>query len=181
MKKDLGSLLALYPMPATIVGAMVDGRPNWMQVAHVGVIGHDRIMISCMSSHHTNKGIRETGVVSVSLCDCAMLSELDRAGGASGAKVDKSGLLAWSAAGNGAPVPEKAPLTLACHVVDTYEAKGFDNFVLAIDATLVEEDRLDDAGKPDFGKIAPVLFEFPTYSYYATGERLGACLSFRDE
>lgn len=135
MKKDLGSLLALYPMPATIVGAMVDGRPNWMQVAHVGVIGHDRIIISCMSSHHTNRGIRETGVVSVSLCDRAMLPELDRAGGASGAKVDRSGLLAWSAAGNGAPVPEKAP----------------------------------------------VLFEFPTYSYYATGERLGACLSFRDE
>lgn len=26
MKKNLGSLLAPYPMPATIVGAMVDGE-----------------------------------------------------------------------------------------------------------------------------------------------------------
>lgn len=179
MKKDLGSLLALYPTPACLVGAMVDGKPNWMQVAHVGIIGHDRIMISCMSNHHTNKGIRETGVVSVSLCDRAMLTELDRAGGASGAKVDKSELLAWSPADNGAPVPEKAPLTLACHVVDTYETEKFDNFVLAIDATLVEEDKLDEAGKPDYGKISPVLFEFPTYSYYATGEKIGKCLSFK--
>ena len=179
MKKNLGSMLALYPTPATLVGAMVDGKPNWMQVAHVGIIGHDRIMISCMSNHYTNKGIRETGVVSVSLCDRAMLPELDRAGAGSGAKTDKSELLAWTPAENGAPVPEKAPLTLVCHVVDTYETENFDNFVLAIDATLVEEDKLDDAGKPDYGKISPVLFEFPTYSYYATGEKIGKCLSFK--
>lgn len=179
MKKDLGSMLALYPTPATIVGAMVDGKPNWMQVAHVGIIGHDRILISCASNHYTNRGIRETGVVSVSLCDQAMLPELDRAGGASGAKEDKSELLAWVPAENGAPVPEKAPLTLACHVVDTYETKGFESFILAIDATLVEEDKLDDAGKPDYAKISPVLFEFPTYSYYATGEKIGRCLSFK--
>lgn len=179
MKKDLGSLLALYPTPACLVGAMVDGKPNWMQVAHVGIIGHDRVTISCASAHHTNRGIRETGVVSVSLCDRALLPELDRAGGASGAKVDKSGLLAWSPAANGAPVPDKAPLTLACHVVDTYETRGFETFVLAIDATLVEEDKLDEAGKPDYGKIGPVLFEFPTYSYYATGEKIGTCLSFK--
>lgn len=178
MKKNLGSLLALYPMPATIVGAMVDGKPNWMQVAHVGIIGHDRLMISCMKSHYTNEGIRETGVVSVSLVDQSLIVELDRAGAASGKKVDKSDLLAWEPAENGAPVPEKAPLTLACHVVDNYETSQFDNFILAIDATLVEEEKLDDAGKPDYAKIRPVLFEFPTYSYYVTGEKLGKCLSF---
>lgn len=63
--------------------------------------------------------------------------------------------------------------------MDVYETDKFDNFVLAIDATLVEEDKLDDAGKPDYGKISPVLFEFPTYCYYATGEKIGRCLSFK--
>lgn len=76
-------------------------------------------------------------------------------------------------------MPDKAPLTLACHVVDTYETENFDNFVLAIDATLVEETKLDENSKPDYGKISPVLFEFPTYCYYATGEKLGRCLSFK--
>lgn len=179
MKKNLGSMLALYPTPATLVGAMVDGKPNWMQVAHVGIIGHDRIMISCMSNHYTNKGIRESGICSVSLCDQAMLKELDKAGGVSGSKEDKSNLLSWFEAENGAPVPEKAPLTLTCHVTDIYKTDKFDNFVLAIDATLVEEDKLDDMGKPDYGKISPVLFEFPTYSYYATGQKIGKCLSFK--
>lgn len=32
-------------------------------------------------------------------------------------------------------------------------------------------------GKPDYEKIAPVLFEFPTYSYLATGKKLGTCLA----
>ena len=37
MKKSLGSALALRPMPATVVGAVADGRPSWLQAAHVGV------------------------------------------------------------------------------------------------------------------------------------------------
>lgn len=178
MKKNLGSMLALYPMPATVVGAMVDGKPNWLQVAHVGVIGHDRLLVSSMKSHYTNSGIRETGVLSVSLANEAMLEKLDIAGSKSGAKEDKSELFKWASASNGAPVPNEAPLTLACTVVDIYETEGFDNFILSIDETLVDEDCLTEKGKPDYGKIAPVLFEFPTYSYWALGEKLGACLSF---
>lgn len=178
MKKDLGSMLALYPMPTTIVGAMVDGKPNWLQVAHVGIIGHDRILVSSMKAHYTNKGIRETGVLSISLADESLLEKLDMAGSKSGAKVDKSNLFAWNAAENGAPIPEEAPLTLACTVVDNYETEQFDNFIVKIDATLVEESKLNEDGKPDYEKIAPVLFEFPTYSYFATGKKLGDCLSF---
>lgn len=177
MKKDLGSMLALYPTPACVVGAMVDGKPNWLQVAHIGIIGHDRILVSSMKNHYTNAGIRETGVLSVSLADQAMIPKLDLVGSVSGAKGDKSDVFAWTAAANGAPVPNEAPLTLACRVVDDYETDGFDSFICAIDATLVEEGKLDERGKPDYEKISPVLFEFPTYSYLATGKKLGRCLS----
>lgn len=177
MKKDLGSMLALYPTPACIVGAMVDGKPNWLQVAHVGIIGHDRILVSSMKNHYTNTGIRETGALSVSLADAGMIPQLDLIGSMSGAKGDKSEIFAWSAAENGAPVPDEAPLTLVCTVQDNYETDTFDNFICSIDATLVEEDKLDGSGKPDYEKISPVLFEFPTYSYLATGKKLGKCLA----
>lgn len=177
MKKNLGSMLALYPTPACLVGAMVDGKPNWLQVAHIGIIGHDRILVSSMKNHYTNKGIRETGVLSVCLADEAMIPQLDLVGSTSGARSDKSEAFSWSAADNGAPVPDEAPLTLACSVVDNYETDDFDNFICAIDATLVEQDKLDDVGKPDYEKIAPVLFEFPTYSYLACGKKLGKCLA----
>lgn len=89
MKKNLGSMLALYPTPACVVGAMVDGKPNWLQVAHIGIIGHDRILISSAKGHYTNEGIRATGALTVSLADEAMIPALDVIGSRSGAKDDK--------------------------------------------------------------------------------------------
>ena len=36
MKKNIGNALALYPTPLVVVGAMVDGKPNWLLVAYEG-------------------------------------------------------------------------------------------------------------------------------------------------
>ena len=46
MKKNIGKNLSLYPTPLVVVGAMVDGKPNWTLVAHLGIIGHDHVMVS---------------------------------------------------------------------------------------------------------------------------------------
>lgn len=178
MKRNLGSLLALYPMPVTIVGTMIEEKVNWMQVAHVGIIGHDRIMISCMKNHYTNKGIKESGIVSVNLVNEAMLPKVDYVGSVTGAKEDKSNVFAWYADENKAPIIEEAPLAMACEVVDNYETETFDNFILKINATYVEEDKIREDGKPDYDKLNLVLFEFPTYSYIKSGEVIGKCLSF---
>ena len=35
-KKNIGSLLALYPKPMTVVGAEVEGKVNWLVVGHTG-------------------------------------------------------------------------------------------------------------------------------------------------
>lgn len=59
MKKNLGSVLGLYPTPVTVVGAMAGEKPNWLLVAHVGIIGHDKIMISLAKAHYTNQFIKE--------------------------------------------------------------------------------------------------------------------------
>ena len=46
MKKNVGPLLALYPMPVAVLGAMNGKKPTWTLVAHMGIIGHDRILVS---------------------------------------------------------------------------------------------------------------------------------------
>ena len=46
MKKNIGNSLALYPTPLVVVGTMVGGKPNWVLVGHIGIIGHDRVMVS---------------------------------------------------------------------------------------------------------------------------------------
>ncbi len=59
MKKDLGSLLALYPTPVTVIGAMNNGKPTYTLVAHVGIIGHDHVLVSLASPHFINHVISD--------------------------------------------------------------------------------------------------------------------------
>lgn len=66
-KKNIGSLLALYPKPMTVVGAEVEGKVNWLVVGHTGIIGHDRILVSMSKSHYTNQGIRKSKKLSINL------------------------------------------------------------------------------------------------------------------
>ena len=51
MKKNIGNVLALYPTPLVVVGTMVDEKPNWTLVGHLGIIGHDLVMVSMASNH----------------------------------------------------------------------------------------------------------------------------------
>ena len=51
MKKTIGKSLALYPTPLVVVGAMIDKKPNYLLVGHLGIMGHDHVMISLASNH----------------------------------------------------------------------------------------------------------------------------------
>lgn len=181
MKKNIGSVLSLYPVPVAVIGAMVNDEPTWTLAAHMGIIGHDHIMISLVSAHYINEAIRKTGQLTINLVDRALLPKADYAGSVSGKKTSKKDLFKWEPAPNGAPMIESSPLTIACTVEDVYPTKGFDNFICTIDSTLARDDCLDEQGKIDYEKVKPILFEFPTYQYLETGNVVGPCLSFKNE
>ena len=98
MKKNLGSLLALYPTPVTVIGAMNGEKPTWTLVAHVGIIGHDRILVSLAAPHFINGCIKETKKLSINLVNEEMLPYVDYVGSVSGAKTDKSAVFAYDEA-----------------------------------------------------------------------------------
>ena len=176
-KQNIGSVLALYPKPMTVIGAEVNGKVNWLVVGHTGIIGHDRILVSMSKSHYTNQGIKESRKLSVNLVSREMLPKADYVGSVSGASVDKSEVFEYHWGENGTPVIDASPLTMECDVVDIYETEGFDNFVCSIVNTYAAPDVLGADGKLDYLRLKPVLFEFPTYSYLATGEIIGKCLN----
>lgn len=180
-KKNIGNLLALYPKPMTVVGTEIGGKVNWLVVGHTGIIGHDRILVSMSKSHYTNQGIRESKKLSINLVSREMLPKADYVGSVSGASVDKSGVFDFHWGENGTPVIDASPLTMECDVVDIYETEGFDNFICSIANTYAAPDVLDSNGKLDFTLLKPVLFDFPTYSYIATGEVIGKCLNLDKE
>lgn len=180
-KGNIGSLVALYPKPLTVVGAEVNGKVNWLVVGHTGIIGHNRIILSMSDKHYTNKGIHQTGRLSINLVSREMLPKADYAGSVSGADTDKSTLFAYHIGENGAPLIDESPLSMECKVVDKFKTDGFDNFICEVAATYVAKDMLNDNGRPDYTRLKPVLFEFPTYSYLATGEVIGRCLALDKE
>ncbi len=179
MKKNLGSQLALYPMPVTVIGVMSGEKPTWTLVALVGVIRHNRVSVSLASAHFINQFIKAGKKLSINLVDEAMLPKADYAGSICGAKVDKSTLFGYELGGSGTPVIRESPLTLECSVADVYETPGFESFICAIDNTYVDEAYLNAAGKIDYNTLKPVLFEFQNYEYLRTGDVLGKCLSFK--
>lgn len=180
-KENIGSLVALYPKPLTVVGAEVNGKVNWLVVGHTGIIGHNRIILSMSDKHYTNKGIHQTGRLSINLVSREMLPKADYAGSVSGADTDKSTLFAYHIGENGAPLIDESPLSMECKVVDKFKTDGFDNFIREVAATYVAKDMLNENGRPDYTRLKPVLFEFPTYSYLATGEVIGRCLALDKE
>lgn len=152
MQKNIGAKLALYPMSLIVVGTMVEGKVNWVLVGHCGIIGHDRVMVSLAKPHYTNKGIKETKMLSINIVDEKMLEKADYVGSVSGSKVD-----------------------------DIYETDTFENFILKIENTYAQEENLNEKGKIDYTKFKPILFEFPNYTYKKTGETIGNCLNLKKE
>ncbi len=179
MKKNIGSKLALYPTPITVVGAMNGDRPTWTLVGHTGIIGHDRVLVSLAAPHFINGCVKETKKLSINLVSEEILPQADYVGSVSGNKTDKSDVFAYEMGEAGAPVICGSPLTLECSVADIYQTPNFESFICTIDNTYVSEEHLGADGKIDYNTLKPVLFEFPTYQYLKTGGVIGKCLSFK--
>lgn len=178
MKKNIGNALALYPTPLVVVGAMVNGKPNWLLVGHLGIIGHDHVMVSLAAAHYTNQGIRANRKLSINVVDEALLARADHAGCVSGSQEDKSALFDYVVDDAGVPMIKDAPVSMVCSVEDIYKTPGFESFICTIDATYADEHVLNADGKLDYHTLKPVLFEMPTYEYLKTGDVIGKCMSF---
>lgn len=181
MKKNIGSVLALYPMPTVVIGAINNEKPTWTLVAHVGIIGHDRVLVSLASAHYINSLIKKTNKLSINIVNEEILPESDYVGSVSGNKVDKSNVFDYELGQGNTPLITKSPLIMECTVDDIYETPGFESFICKIDNTYVEEAHLNEENKVNYKTLKPVLFEFPTYEYLSTGDVLGKCLSFKKD
>ncbi len=178
MKKNIGSQLALYPTPLTVIGTMNNDKPTWTLVAHIGIIGHDRVLVSLAAPHFINGLIKKNNSLSINIVDENILPEADYSGKVSGEKEDKSKLFEYEIGEFGMPLIKKSPLVMSCKVVDIYNTPNFESFICSIKSTYVEEEHLTEDGKVNYHTLKPVLFEFPTYEYLKTGEVIGKCLSF---
>ena len=184
MRVKLGGINALYPTPTTLVGALVNGKPNFITIAHVGILNYgpgadgarELISIGMGTRHYTTQGIRENQAFSVNLPSEDMIRETDYCGVVSGAKEDKASLFSiFYGSLPAAPMIEQCPVCMECNLVDTYEVKGYAVFIGEIVETHAREDALS-GGKPDLAKIRPLMFDMNSRKYWGLRpEALGDC------
>lgn len=176
MKKNIGAVVGLYPTPVTIVGTEINGKINWMNVAHVGIWGFDKMLLSMGKIHYTNKGLKENKTVSINIVNEVMLAETDYVGLVSGKDVDKSKVFEYFTGElKGAPLIKNAPIAMECEIVEIYETETHDNFIVRPVNTYVNEEFLSKNGKIDYEKVKPVLFEMPNRQYLSTGNVIAKC------
>ncbi len=180
MKRNIGAVNALYPSLTTIVGAVVEGKPNFLAVAHVGILNHGQpqyVSFGINVRHYTGPGIREHGEFSVNIPSTKLVVETDYVGIVSGKKTDKSGVFdVYYGELEHAPLIAACPVAMECRLHDVLDYKTHEIFVGEIVATHVEEAVLTD-DKVDVRKVEPLLFDMNTLAYYSLGETVAPCWS----
>ena len=178
-KINLGPTIPAYPMPVSLVGAHVDGNPNFLAVAWFSMVSYKppRIAIALGKGHYTNPGIKENKTFSVCLPSEDMVEITDYCGIVSGKKTDKSEIFdLFYGELNTAPMIRDCPLNMECTLVEIVESSLNEIFIGEIGGTYTEERFLTD-GKSDFKKIKPLILSQPDTSYWRLGEPLAKAWS----
>jgi flavin reductase (DIM6/NTAB) family NADH-FMN oxidoreductase RutF len=168
----------VYPMPMTIIGAVVDSRPNFMAAAWVSRVNFKpAMMMIALGAHHTNLGIDANGAFSINVPDVSLLEKTDYCGIVSGKKVDKSKLFdIFYGSLPGAPLIKECPLAMACRLNQTVKLP-FDTLYIGDVVEVYTEERFLTDGKPDVQKINPFTLTMPDNHYWRVGEMAGRAWS----
>jgi flavin reductase (DIM6/NTAB) family NADH-FMN oxidoreductase RutF len=176
--KKIGPVNALYPMPTTLVGATVNGKANFLAVAHVGILNHGTpqyLSIGLGKLHYTNPGIRENRTFSICLPPEKLMVETDYCGIMTGKKTDKASLFdVFYGELQTAPMIRECPVNMELRLHDVLDYSTHDIFIGELVQTYAEETVLDD-GKIDIARVRPLLFDMASTKYWALGEAVGKC------
>ncbi|MBQ4351804.1 MAG: flavin reductase family protein [Clostridia bacterium] len=178
MKKNLGIVPAVYPMPVLMVAAYdKDEKVNVMNAAWGQICDEDKIILFIGEGKKTWLNIRESRAFTVALADRAHMDAADFFGIASGNKIDdkfeRTGYHAEKSERVHAPVIAEFPLTMECELLEFLESEYVSGIVGRIVNVQAEEAVLDEKGRVDPGKLGALMFDQFTNGYYVTGERVG--------
>ena len=177
MKKTLGAQTLLYPKPALLVGANVDGKPNFMTAAWGGIACKTPPMLSVAirAERYTYRGMQENQTFSINIPQVHMVKEVDYCGIVSGKQADKvadCNFTVFYGELKSAPLIEECPVNLECRLHQTIELGTHVLCIGLIEQVHASESCLTD-GRPDIRKVNPLAFASDReQAYYAVGEKL---------
>ena len=164
----------LSPLSVALVGALVDGKPNYLVIGYICPFNFARnIFFSIYKKRYTHEGIVEHRTFSVNIPTTSMLAKLEIAGSKSGRDYDKSNLFeSFYGELETAPMISECPITIECEVDQLLDYDLNHGVIGRVVRSYVEEDLLID-DKLDLRKTDPLVWAIGgDNNYYRVGARL---------
>jgi flavin reductase (DIM6/NTAB) family NADH-FMN oxidoreductase RutF len=164
-----------YPMPCSLVGATINGKPNYLAIAWFTMVHPSPpfVLVAMNKAHYTNQGIKEHKVFSVNIPSSDLAEKMDYCGLVTGHKTDKSKVFeTFYGKLKTAPMIQECACNVECRLVQTIDLPKEELFIGEI-VGLYCEDRFLTNGVPDLRKINPVLLLQGQRRYAAIGADIG--------
>jgi flavin reductase (DIM6/NTAB) family NADH-FMN oxidoreductase RutF len=175
-KIEIGSDRIYYPMPCSLVGANVAGKPNYLTVAWFSMVNPEPayLAVAMNKAHYTNAGIKATGTFSVNIPSSDIAEKTDYCGMVSGRTFDKAAVFeTFYGKLKTAPMIKECPFNVECRLLQTIALPAEELFIGEIVAAYCNEDCLT-GDAPDMQKINPFVLIMPDKKYRGIGQEIGA-------
>jgi flavin reductase (DIM6/NTAB) family NADH-FMN oxidoreductase RutF len=178
MKKALGAIPAIFPMPVLMVAAYDEnGKVNVMNAAWGMISDMKQITLFLSEDHKTTANILTTKAFTVALADKDHMDVADFFGIVTGNtmkdKFERTGYTAVKSSFVNAPVIDEFPVVMECELAEVSETESFYCIVGRIVNTAAEEKVLSENGKVDPMKLQALIFDQFQHGYYVSGEKVG--------
>lgn len=184
MKKRLGAVERLFPMPcALVVGGTLDDADT-LAVAWINVVSSTppTVAMGLRESRHTLAHIRRTGSFTVNIPTARMAAQLDYCGMASGAKTDKfaaTGLTLEPSSVVETPLIAECPFNLECTVTQQVTVGSYVVVMGEIVEAHAEIDVLRDPDGDivDMAALDPLVYIAGAREYHRLGGKVADAYS----
>ncbi|MHA2207823.1 MAG: flavin reductase family protein [Candidatus Thorarchaeota archaeon] len=174
-KIEINPGVAPFPKPIVLVGAMVNGRPNFITIAWFNRLNRRPNIwgVAMGKRQYTLEGIRKNGKFSINFPNVDIVARVDFCGIYSGREVDKSETfdVFYGELGD-VPMVKECPVTAECSVYEIIELPSTSLLLGEVKHAYIEERFMTD-GTPDLRKINPFVFIRPGDQYWALGDSIG--------
>ena len=164
MKKNLGAIPAIFPMPVLMIATYDnEGNIDVMNAAWGMMEDMKKVALNLTATHKTVKNIKEKGAFTVAIADANNVVAADYVGMVSGNseknKFAKSGLHAKKSEFVDAPVIDEFLVTMECKFLEYQDGENGCGVIGEIVNVVADEKVLDSNGKIDSSKINAILYD----------------------
>jgi flavin reductase (DIM6/NTAB) family NADH-FMN oxidoreductase RutF len=176
-KITLGPMPYMSVMPTLLVGANVNGKPNYMVAAWatVACMAPPMVCVAINKVRFTAKGIEENKTFSLNIPSETLVVETDHCGLVSGSQEDKSVVFrSFYGKLKTAPLVEECPVNLECTLFKSVECGSHLLYIGEVMEVHADRSCVKD-GKPDIEKIKPIVYA--QFTYFNVGKEVDKAFS----